>query len=126
MTRTILGPDDNPGKAPPARTARSRITKVERMIVLGGFAAAAAWTVIALLAGVGTAAIGALWLAAIAWTIVTSLALALRRGLRHGDWSAFRRRGLPDGRDERIDAATGSGQYAHLSVAEEHERMMRD
>ena len=103
-----------------------RTTWPERMLVLAGLALAAFWTAVASITGFGTVAIGALWLAAIAWTLVSSLALALRRGLRHGDWSAFRRRGLPDGRDERIDAATGSGQHAWMEVAEEHERLMRD
>ena len=126
MTRTIPGPDRDPGNGPHASAARPRITPVERMIVLGGFAAAAVWTATAILTGVGTSAVAALWLAAIAWTVVASLALALRRGIRHGDWSAFRRRRLPDGRDERIDAATQSGQHAWTEIAEEHDRLMRD
>ena len=53
------------------------------------------------------------------------LALALRRGIRRGDWSAFRSYELPDGRDERIDWFTQTGQYAYMRIAEEHERMMR-
>ena len=126
MTRTIPGPDRDPGKGPPAHAPRPRFTRAERATVLAGLVLATAFTVFATLTGFGTATIGALWLAAVAWTVVASLALALLRGLRHGDWSAFRRLRLPDGRDERIDAATESGQYAHLSVAEEHERLMRD
>ena len=126
MTRTIPGPDRDPDNAPPASAARPRITRAEHAIVLAGLVLATAFTVFATVTGFGTATIGALWLAAVAWTVAASLALALRRGIRHGDWSAFRRRRLPDGRDERIDAATESGQYAHLSVAEEHERLMRD
>ncbi len=126
MTRTNPGPDDNPGKAPPALAENRRITRTERATVLAGVTIAAACTAFSGFAGTGMEFAGALWLAAIAWTAVSSLALALRRGLRHGDWSAFRRRRLPDWRDERIDAATESGQYAHLPVAEEHERLMRD
>ena len=68
---------------------------------------------------------GAVWLAAILWTVFASLACALRRGIRRRDWSAFTGYRLPCGRGERIDAATGSGQYAFLEVAEEHERLMR-
>ena len=54
-----------------------------------------------------------------------SLAVALRRGVRDRDWSAFRRYELPDGRDERMDWATGTGSYAFLEIAEQHERLMR-
>ena len=126
MTRTIPGPDRDPDNAPPASAARPQITRAERAIVLAGLVLATAFTVFATVTGFGTATIGALWLAAIAWTVVSSLALALRRGIRHGDWSAFRRRGLPDGRDQRIDAATQSGQHAWMEVAEEHGRLMRD
>ena len=126
MTRTIPGPDRDPGNGSPAPAARPRITWTERATVLAGVTIAATCTAFSAFVGVGMEFAGILWLAAIAWTAAASLALALRRGLRHGDWSAFRRRRLPDGRDERIDAATESGQYAHLSVAEEHDRLMRD
>ena len=113
------GPDDTSATAPHPNTWR------ERALVLGGFAVAALYTAVSAAAGTGMEAAGALWLAAVLWTVPTSLALALRRGLRNGDWSAFHRYELPDGRDERIDAATQSGQYAYLEVAEEHERLMR-
>ena len=126
MTRTIPGPDRDPGKGPPAHAPKPRFTRAERATVLAGVTIAVACTAFSASVGVGMDSVGILWLAAIAWTVVSSLALALRRGFRHGDWSAFRRRGLAGGRDERIDAATGSGQYAHLAVAEEHERLMRD
>ena len=126
MTRTVPGPDRDPGNAPPARAAKPWITRVERMIVLAGMAIAAAGTAFSAFTGVGMEFAGALWLAAIAWTVVSSLALALRRLVRDGDRSAFRRHRLPDGRDERIDAATRTGQHAWMEVAEEHERLMRD
>lgn len=126
MTRTIPRPDSDPTSAPPEETSRPRITRTERAIVLAGATIAAACTAFSAFAGVCMDFVGILWLAAIAWTALASLALALRRGLRHGDWSAFRRRRLPDGCDERIDAATGTGQYAWMEVAEEHERLMRD
>ena len=126
MTQTIPGPDRDPDNESPASAATPRNTRIERATVLAGVTIAAICTAFAPLVGVGMEFAGVLWLAAIAWTIVSSLALALRRGIRHGDWSAFRRRGLPDGRDERIDAATQSGQHAWMEVAEEHERLMRD
>ena len=107
MTRTIHGP------APSARDP-SRPTPAERAIVLGGFAVAALWTVVSAAAGTGMEAAGALWLAAVAWAALSSLALALRRGVRDRDWSAFRRHELPDGRDERMDWVSKTGRYAHL------------
>ena len=113
MTRTDTGP------------GTARTTLAERAVVLGGFAVAALWTVAALMSGAGAEAIGPLWMAAVGWTVPASLACALRRGIRRGDWSAFRRYELPDGRDERIDWSTQSGQYAWMAVAEEHERLMR-
>ena len=126
MTRAIPGPDRDPDNGPPARAASSRITRTERATVLAGVTIAAVCTGFSAFLGVNMDSVGILWLAAIAWTVVSSLALALRRLVRDGDRTAFRRHRLPDGRDERIDAATESGQYAHLAVAGEHERLMRD
>ena len=112
MTRTSQNPD-------PARPTRR-----ERAIVLGGFAAAALYTAVAALLGAGMEAAGAAWLAALAWAAMSSLALALRRGIRHGDWSAFRRSGLPENNDT-LDWTLKSGAYVDMAVAEEHERLMR-
>ena len=117
MTRTFDGP------AAPARRPRS--TRTERAVVLGGFAAAALWTVAAIVSGTGVESVGAAWLAAVLWTVVASLACALRRGICRRDWSAFTGYTLPDGRDERIDWATQTGSYAWEPIAEEHERLMR-
>ena len=125
MTRTFPDtpaprePSDAPGTAPRRNTWR------ERAFVLGGFAAAALWTAFSALLGAGMETAGAVWLASVGWTVLASLAIALRRGIRDRDWSAFREYELPDGRDERIDAATRTGQYAYLEIAEEHERLMR-
>ena len=105
--------------------AAPRSTWRERLLVLGGFAVAALYTAVSPAAGTGMENAGAVWMAAVAWTVPASLAVALRRGLRHRDWSAFRRYALPDGRDERVDWATDSGSYAFLEIAEEHERLMR-
>ena len=105
--------------------ATPRSTWRERLFVLGGFALAALYTAASLAAGSGADAIGPLWMAAIAWTVPTSLALTLWRGLRHRDWSAFRGYALPDGHDERMDWATSTGSYAFLEIAEEHDRLMR-
>ena len=111
--------------------ARSRSAAVprstwrERLFVLGGLALAALYTAASLAAGSGAEAIGPLWMAAIAWTALAALAAALWQGLRHRDWSPFRGCAAPDGRDERMDWATGTGSYAFLEIAEEHERLMR-
>ena len=106
-------------------TARKRHSWRERAFVLGGFAIAALWTAVAAILGFGMEAAGPLWLAAVLWTVPSSLALALRRGFCDRDWSAFRDHELPDGRDERFDWDTRSGEYAWMRVAEEHERLMR-
>ena len=105
-------------------TARKRHSWRERAFVLGGFAVAALWTAVAAILGFGMEAAGPLWLAAILWTVPTSLALALRRGFRDRDWSAFRGHELPDGRDERFDWDTRSGRYAHRRIEEEQRRLL--
>ena len=103
---------------------RPGTTWAERLIVLGGFAVAALWTAVAAILGTGMETVGAAWLAAVLWTVPTSLALALRSGFRDGDWSAFRDYELPDNSDT-IDWSTQTGQYAYMAIAEEHERLMR-
>ena len=106
-------------------TARRRHSWRERLFVLGGFAVAALYTAASLAAGTGTEAIGPLWMAAILWTVPSSLALALRSGFVHRDWSAFRDCELPDGSGDTFDFGTRTGSYAYLRIAEEHERLMR-
>ena len=95
MTRTIPGPGHEPGGKPdrvrPASATTRRSTWGERAIVLGGFAVAALWTAASLLLDTGMETVGAAWTIAIAWAVVCSLSLALRRGIRARDWSAFRR-----------------------------------
>ncbi|MDE3261257.1 MAG: hypothetical protein OYL41_04640, partial [Acidobacteriota bacterium] len=80
-------------------TARRRHSWRERLFVLGGLAVATLWTAAAAILGTGMEAAGPLWLAAILWTVPSSLALALRSGFVHRDWSAFRDHELPDGTD---------------------------
>ena len=117
MTGTFNGP-------PPPRDA-SRPTPAERAVVLGGFALAALATALSVATGAGIETIAAAWLAAGAWAFVSSLALALRRGLRDRDWSAFRRAELSDGREDRLDWSLQSGRYAYMRIAEDNERLMR-
>ena len=112
MTRRDTGP------------ATARTTPAERAVVLGGFALAALGTAWLIVAGAGIETVAALWLAAAAWAFVSSLALALRRGLRHRDWHAFGRYEMTDG-TELVDWSTSSGKWYDLAVADENERTMR-
>ena len=128
MTRTFPGPGHEPGDRPDTVRATSpagrRSTWGERSIVLGGLAIAALWTAASLMLDTGVESVGAAWMAAIAWAVLSSLALALRRGIRRRDGSAFGRYRLPDN-GELIDWTTQTGEYAYIPIAEEHERLMR-
>ena len=120
MTRTF---DDPAGPARP-HEACSRPTPGERVLVLGGFALAALATAWSTATGAGLETVAAAWLAAGAWAAVSSLALALRRGFRRRDWSAFRRYEMPFD-TELVDWSTKSGSWLEMAVAEENERLMR-
>ena len=113
MTRTIDGP------------ATPRTGPCERALVLAGFAAAALCTAWSppppAPASRRSPPRGSL---AAAWAFVASLALALRRGFRRRDWSAFGRYGMPDD-TELIDWSTKSGSWLDMALAEENERLMR-
>ena len=75
-----------------------------RALVLGPLAMAALATAAALGFGTDTALLGPLWLAAQSPGRCSPASRARSaRVLRHGDWSAFGRHELPDGRDDRID-----------------------
>ncbi len=113
MTRSDTGP------------ATARTTLAERAFVLGGFAVAAFCTALAAPLDAGIETVAAAWLAAAAWAFVSSLALAIRRGLRHRDWSAFRRCELPDSGQDHLNWSLKSGPYAYMRIAEENERLMR-
>ncbi|MCY4407451.1 MAG: hypothetical protein OXC15_13870 [Rhodospirillaceae bacterium] len=112
MTRTSQIPD------------AARPTRRERAIVLGGFAVASLWTAVSAAFGAGMETAVMLWLAAVGWAVLASLVCALQRGLRDGDWSAFRRCELPENNDA-LDWSLKSGAYVDMAVAEEHERLMR-
>ena len=102
----------------------ARPTWRERAVVLGGFAVAALATAPAFLLDGDMEAVAALWLAAAAWAFIASPAVALRRGLRDRDWSAFRRCELPENNDA-LDWSLKSGAYVDMEIAEQHERLMR-
>lgn len=111
MTRTSTAPS---GAQPRPTTWR------ERLFVLGGLGLAALATVAALALGADTGLLAPLWLAAIAWTVLASLAGALRRGIAHGDWSAFGPHDFPED-DGGLDLDTRTGSYAYLRDWEERE-----
>ena len=94
--------------------ARGRTTWRERAFVLGGLVLALAATIASFASATGADTLGPLWMAAIAWTVLASLAGALRRGFVEGNWSAFRRWHLPDNRQERFDFDTRAGVYAWM------------
>ena len=106
------------------RGARPRPTTWgERLFVLGGLGLAALATAAALALGTDTGLLAPLWLAALAWTVLASLAGALRRGIAHGDWSAFARHDFPDDRHDAIDFQARTGTYAWLG---DHEDRLLD
>ena len=86
----------------------------ERLLVLGPLGIALSATV----AGAEQAFLATLWLSALAWTVLASLALALLAGLRRGDWSAFRDHEHREDRDEEMDLDLRVGAYAFLRERE--------
>ena len=120
MTRTL---NDSKGPAE-LRGHLSRPSPAERAAVLAGFVLAALCTAWSAATEAGIEPIAAAWLAAAAWAFVSSLALAIRRGLRHRDWRAFGRYEMTEG-TELVDWSTKSGAWFDMALAEENERLMR-
>ncbi len=85
----------------------------DRALVLGGLALALVLTPVLLALDADAEVLGATWALAVAWTAAAAVAGALRRGLRHGDWSAWRGGPAPD-RAEEDEWATRTGRYTHL------------
>ena len=118
MARNFEGPSR---EAPPRRS-----TWRERAFVLGGLALAAALTAAAFAIDLQDHTVGLAWAAALAWTVLASLACGLRRGIAHGDWSAFTDRRRRDSRAERFDWDTRSGAWAWMRTAEGCRRLLED
>ena len=110
--------------APTPPAAPRRATWRERAFVLGGLGLAALCTAATLASGADTAHVGPLWMAAIAWTVVASLAAALRRGFRHRDWSAFGRHEFPENDGDIDEWASRTGRYSWLGDMED--RLLHD
>jgi len=116
-----------PGSGEPARPRRS--TWRERPFVLGGLALALPASAVSLGLGADGEVVEFVWLVAVAWTALASLACALRSGIAHRDWSAFRGRGRacpPDTDAESFDWDTRTGAFAYLRVQEDRERLLDD
>ena len=88
-----------------------------------GIAAMASGISVALGAGLEPA--GPFWLAALAWTFLANIAHAFWRGLRRGDWSAFREAYEPPHHRDVLDLGTGTGVGAYRRIAEQNEQLMR-
>ena len=110
MTRTFDAPAHRP------------TTWRMRAFVLGGLGVAAFSTAASLTLGADAGHLGPLWVAAIAWTVAASLAGALWQGVRHRDWSAFRRYELPDGRSDLMEWSSKTGAYSHMRDWEDRHR----
>ena len=96
-------------------------SRYTRALVLAGPGAALLATICSLAAGSGLRLLGAVWACAALWSLLTALPCVLWRGFRHGDWSAFARYELPDGREERFEWSSRTGRYAWRRDDEERE-----
>ena len=92
-----------------------------RAFVLGGLVIALVVTVFSVFTGTGVRLLGGVWFWAGIWTVLAALACALRRGFRHGDWSAFGGYELPEESGDRFDWSTRTGRYAWLRDAEDRD-----
>ena len=116
MTRTQGGNTGTPARPP--------TTWRQRAFVLGGFGVAALYTAMTAILGTGMEAAGPLWLAAVLWTVPSSLVLALRQGFVHGDWSAFRDHEFPEDDGDLDEWSSRTGRYQYLADMED--RLLRD
>ena len=92
-----------------------------RLLVLAGLGLALLATILSLAAGMGLRPLGAVWACASLWSLLTTLFCVLWRGFRRGDWTAFRRYELPDGREEDFEWSSRTGRYAWRRELEEQE-----
>ena len=97
-----------------------------RVLVLAGPALAFLATILLLAAGIGLRPLGAVWTCAALWCLLTAFSCVLWRGFRHGDWSAFARYELPDGREEDFEWSARTGRYAWRRDVEEEELFGQD
>ena len=103
----------------PSRIARPATTWRARAFVLGGLALAAAYTAATLALDADVEHFGPFWMAAVAWTFISSLAGALWRGFRFRDWSAFSGYELPEDDGEIHEWVLRTGRYSSFREMEE-------
>ena len=96
-------------------------SRVEKTLVLAGPSLALLTTILSLATGSGLRLLGVVWFCAALWSLLTALPCVLWRGFRHGDWTAFSRYELPDGREERFEWASRTGRYDWRREVEEQE-----
>ncbi len=126
-----MPPSSEPPSASPPHRPPRRSTSRERAFVLGGLALALPVTAILLVLDMDRPAIGLVWLIAVAWTALAGIAAAIRSAIVHGGRSAFagcgrRHDPFPDTRAEGFDWDTRTGQFAHMRIDEDRERLLRD
>ena len=92
---------------------RARYTWRERAFVFAGIGVAGGASGIGAPLGAGEDILAPVWLGAIGWTVLASLAHALWRGFRRGDWSAFRDCEPPEPDRGAGDCAIGTDAYAY-------------
>ena len=113
----------------PTRTASpASATTNERVSVLAGPGLALAATPALLLLSAPAPVTGAVWMLAILWTVLASLARALWLGAARGDWSGFGTACDEDdrARSDRFDADTRTGAYAYRRVRDNRETLTRN
>ena len=101
-------------------------SRYTRALVLAGPALALLATILSLAAGIGLRPLWAVWACAVLWSLLTALPCVLWRGFRHGDWSAFHRYELPDGKEEDFEWSARTGRYTWRRDVEEEELFGQD
>ena len=120
LTQPISHTTDPAHRGTPVRSSAAR----SALWVLGPLAIAIAVSLVLGLAGAAADWMGAVWLAAVLWTIAASFAQALRQGLCHGDWSAFSDCEPPPN-DDDFSFFTRTGRYSYLRH-QANDALMRD
>ena len=101
-------------------------SRYTRALVLAGLGLALLATILSLAAGIGLRHLWAVWACAALWSFLTALLCVLWRGFRHGDWTAFHRYELPDGKEEDFEWSARTGRYTWRRELEEQELFGQD
>ena len=104
---------------------RIRHTWRERAFVLAGIGVAGGASGIGAPLGAGEDILAPVWLAALGWTVLATIAHGLWRGIRRSDRSAFREAYEPPHHRDILDLGTGTGVGAYRRIAEQNEQLMR-